>query len=96
MSLAHPHSLRNVALVEDLFVRYRQQGLEGLEAHYGRYGAAERAHWTRVAEKHDLIITTGSDFHGAANPAVAEPVVECEGQVLERLCEWLGVEALSA
>ena len=91
MSLAHPHSLRNHALVDDLFHRYRAQGLEGIEAHYGKYGVAERTHWERLASKHDLVITVGSDFHGAATPDVAEPVVDCTGGTLHRLCEWLDV-----
>jgi predicted metal-dependent phosphoesterase TrpH len=96
MSLAHPHSLRNVALVEDLFTRYKTAGLEGLEAHYGRYGRAERRHWEAVARKHELVVTAGSDFHGAANPAVGQPVVECEAEVARTLCDWLGVPYLSA
>ena len=95
MSLAHPHTLRNPALVEDLFVRYRQRGLEAIEAHYGRYGVAEREHWGRIAKRHDLVVTAGSDFHGDANPAIEHPVVDCEGEILHRLCEWLGVDPAS-
>lgn len=91
MSLAHPHTLRNVALVEDMFVRYRSQGLEAIEAHYGGYGQADRRHWEAIARKHDLVITAGSDFHGAASPAVAAPVVTCEPSVSRALCDWLGV-----
>lgn len=92
MSLAHPHSLRNVALVEDMFRRYRDAGLEGIEAHYGRYGAAEREHWGRIADKFALVTTAGSDFHGDANPDVLQPGVDCEGETLRKLCDWLGVD----
>src|SRR5690606_14033450 len=41
VSLAHPHTLGGYALVRDMVRRFRRQGLEGIEALYGRYGVAE-------------------------------------------------------
>src|SRR5690606_20184714 len=91
MSLAHPHTLRAFPLVADLFRRLRGAGLEGIEAHYGRYGQAERLQWTRLAEALDLVITGGSDFHGDAMPEVARPVIAMPTPLARRLTAWLEV-----
>jgi predicted metal-dependent phosphoesterase TrpH len=40
-------------------------GLMGLEAYYGDYLEAETSFLVRLARKHGLIVTGGSDFHGA-------------------------------
>jgi predicted metal-dependent phosphoesterase TrpH len=92
MSLAHPHTLRSFALVDELFRRYKDEGLEGIEAHYGRYARAERRGWVRLAEDRELVITGGSDFHGDAMPRVTRPVIDMPAPEAARLCDWLGVE----
>ena len=76
MSLAHPHTLRSPALVADLYRRHRADGLEGIEALYGRYAHAEREGWLRLAKQLELVVTGGSDFHGEAMPEVAQPGIE--------------------
>lgn len=91
MSLAHPHTLRSHPLVVELCERHRAGGLEGIEALYGRYGASERELWLRVARRFDLVITGGSDFHGAAVPEVARPVIDMPEPLAGRLRAWLGV-----
>lgn len=91
MSLAHPHTLRSFALVADLFRRLRGAGLEGIEAHYGRYGHAERLQWTRLADDLGLVITGGSDFHGDALPEVSRPVINMPAALSRRLTGWLEV-----
>lgn len=89
MSLAHPHTLRNFALVEDLFVRHKAEGLEGIEARYGKYAQAEIEHWSRLAVARDLVVTGGSDFHGWTTAHDAEPGIELPEPVAKRLFEWL-------
>ena len=91
MSLAHPHTLRSPALVADLYRRHRDDGLEGIEALYGRYSHAEREGWLRLARQFDLVVTGGSDFHGEAMPDVAQPGIELPEPYAARVCEWLGV-----
>lgn len=88
MSVAHPHCLREFALVRDLFVRLRDQGLEGIEAYYGRYGPAQREGWLRLAADLDLVVTGGSDFHGDLTPGV-EPVIDLPEPHASRLNAWL-------
>jgi hypothetical protein len=91
MSLAHPHTLRSPALVADIFRRHRADGLEGIEALYGRYSHAERETWLRLAKQLELVVTGGSDFHGEAMPDVAQPGIELPEPHAARLCDWLGV-----
>jgi 3',5'-nucleoside bisphosphate phosphatase len=89
MSLAHPHTLRSWALVRDLFVRHRDDGLEGIEALYGSYGPAEREGWVRLAREFDLVLTGGSDFHGDMTPDITRPGIEVDDAVAARLLAWL-------
>lgn len=39
-------------------------GLEGVEAFYTTYTEEQTSHMLKLAEKYDLLITGGSDFHG--------------------------------
>ncbi len=91
MSLAHPHMYGNHALVRDLFVRRKSEGLEGIEALYGRYARAQSRGWLQLAEELDLVVTGGSDFHGELMPEVARPVIDFPTPHAERVCAWLGV-----
>ncbi len=92
MSLAHPHTLRSYSLVNDLFTRFRDQGLEGIEAFYGSYAVAHQRPWLQIAERHQLVATGGSDFHGEAVPDVTNLGVTIPAQWARTLCTWLGVE----
>ena len=90
MSLAHPHTLDSYALVRDFYVRLRGEGLEGIEALYGRYGRAEARGWLMLAEELDLVVTGGSDFHGDIMPEVSRPGIELPEPHAARLREWIG------
>lgn len=91
MSLAHPHTLGDFALVRDLFVRLRGDGLEGIEAYYGKHSRVEIETWLELARKLDLVPTGGSDFHGEMSPDVSRPGIELGDRASRRLCAWLGV-----
>lgn len=96
MSLAHPHTLRSAALVADLYRRHRSEGLEGIEALYGRYAHAEREVWLRMAKQMALVVTGGSDFHGEAMPEVTQPGIEMHEPHATRLRAWLEVGAAAS
>jgi predicted metal-dependent phosphoesterase TrpH len=95
MSLAHPHTLRSAALVAELYRKHQADGLEGIEALYGRYAHAEREVWLRMAKQMGLVVTGGSDFHGEAMPEVHQPGIELHEPHATRLRAWLGVDAVA-
>lgn len=70
--LAHPFTLglsfrKLRACVADLV----EHGLAGIEVFYPEHGAERRSWYTELAKTFNLVMTGGSDFHGAANPAIA-------------------------
>lgn len=89
VSLAHPHTLGDVAIVRELFDCHRDAGLTGIEACYGKYGLAHREPWLRLANEFDLVATGGSDFHGDAVPDVVRPGITLSDDVAQRLLMWL-------
>lgn len=91
VSLAHPHSLGERALVRDLFVRFQAAGLEGIEVFYGRYGVAESRGWLELAERMGLVPTGGSDFHGDLTPDISRPGIELAEPHAQRILGWLGL-----
>lgn len=64
--LAHPVIYHmSDAKLEALVVRLKEAGLKGLEAIYTTYEAYEERQMKELAQKHDLLISGGSDFHGS-------------------------------
>jgi len=68
-SLAHPVRLQEdvMALVPVL----RSAGLSAIEAYHSDHSAAQTELYLRLATLHGLLITGGSDFHGAVKPEIA-------------------------
>lgn len=89
MSLAHPHTQKEWAIVDEMYRMFRSHGLEGIEAYYGAYGPERREPWLRLAERYDLVVTGGSDFHGEANPDITRLGVDLPEPHASRLVEWL-------
>jgi predicted metal-dependent phosphoesterase TrpH len=46
----------------------QRQGLEGLEGYYGEYRAAEQKYFVALAARLGMVVTGGSDYHGAHKP----------------------------
>lgn len=88
VSLAHPHTHGPVRAA-DLLRRYRDAGLEGLEAWYGVYGPRERQDWLAMARELGAVVTGGSDYHGA--PDQAGLGVDLPDPHASRLLAWLGL-----
>ena len=59
--LAHPLTTKDP---EGLILELKPAGLVGLEAYYNGYSAEEVESLVALAQKHDLVATGGSDFHG--------------------------------
>jgi 3',5'-nucleoside bisphosphate phosphatase len=67
--LAHPLSLGLAGASFDAAIRELSLlGLGGMECVYGRYRPAERAFLGGIAQRHDLVVTGGSDYHGTYKP----------------------------
>lgn len=64
-SLAHPYQvgLEDEAL-EELVRRLKEAGLDAIECYYPRHTREQTAFYLKLAEKYDLHVTGGSDFHG--------------------------------
>ena len=59
--LAHPFTVNNP---QALMVELKAAGLAGIEAYYDNYSADKRNELARIAARHSLIATGGSDYHG--------------------------------
>ena len=66
-TLAHPKLVGDEELVEELCKK-----LDGLEVYYPFHKPDETQHYFFLAMKYNLLITGGSDFHGAASRFVNE------------------------
>lgn len=65
--LAHPFLLnieRN-EIFEGLVAVLMEMGLKGIEVYYPEHSTDLVAYYTRIAKRHNLLITGGTDFHGA-------------------------------
>ncbi|MCM1161267.1 MAG: PHP domain-containing protein [Roseburia sp.] len=69
--LAHPllYGMSDKRL-EELVAELKEAGLKGIEAIYSTYNSGEERQMKKLAEKYDLLISGGSDFHGAAKPGL--------------------------
>ena len=67
--IAHPGSVtRDDDLPVELLEELVEAGLDGVEVHHREHDDAERERLQRFAERHDLLVTGGSDFHGTGKP----------------------------
>lgn len=88
-SIAHPHTFGRYGLAREVCKRYRDQGLEGLEAFYGRYGRAQTEGWLRLVDELNMVATGGSDFHGEMSPGISRPGIDMPDARAKALLQWL-------
>lgn len=81
--LAHPYSINHDELIP-LLLDY---GLDGLEVYYPDYTPNQTVYYEHLAQKYNLLITGGSDFHGEAKPQVQIGSVKIPYKLVERLKE---------
>lgn len=76
--LAHPLTLRleEVGLRSEIG-RMRDMGLDGMECYYSQHTAAQVHDLLRLARDLGLVVSGGSDFHGASKPDLALGAVDC-------------------
>lgn len=70
--LAHPILYHMSAVSLDRLTRLlTASGLDGIEALYSCYQPGDERNMRRLAEKYGLLISGGSDFHGANKPPIS-------------------------
>jgi 3',5'-nucleoside bisphosphate phosphatase len=64
--LAHPNTLQlnGYSELENVILRLVKTGLRGIEAYYPEHSALEVAQYKTLAERHGLLVTGGTDYHG--------------------------------
>lgn len=69
--LAHPLLYHlNFNQIEELVIYLKTLGLKGIEAYHSSNNSYECDRIRSIALKHDLLISGGSDFHGAVKPNI--------------------------
>ncbi|MCS6886462.1 MAG: PHP domain-containing protein [Acidobacteriota bacterium] len=69
--LAHPYQLKLPAhTLQTVVAELVTFGLDGIEAIYSRHSQQQTEFYTELAKRYDLLITGGSDFHGAVKPDI--------------------------
>jgi len=70
--LAHPFllNIRDNNDLEKLFVLLKNFGLKGIEVYYPEHPPAETNYYAHLAQKHELLMTGGTDFHGNLKPEI--------------------------
>lgn len=69
--LAHPRLIRCAPeALEDLVASLVPHGLNAIEAYHSEHSAADERVCVELAQRHGLLLSGGSDYHGAAKPGV--------------------------
>lgn len=67
--LAHPLLYHmSTAALQKMVAEMKEAGLDGIEAIYSTYSAAEEREMKQFAKENHLLISGGSDFHGSTKP----------------------------
>ncbi len=79
--MAHPGliPLSREALAKRVESLARDSGLDGIEAYYSQHSPAETEWFLALAERLNLLVTGGSDFHGTPKPHVPLGIVFAQG-----------------
>jgi len=93
--LAHPVyiGLGSPEALASAVARWKEAGLAGIEAYYPDHSEEQTRFYIELAERFDLLITGGTDFHGAIRPEVSlgwgRGALRVPYALFERLCEAL-------
>ena len=82
---AHPTVYKSMPLLRELVA---EGAIDGIEVHHPRNSPEDMAECAELCKKHDLIVTGGSDFHGA-NHGKPHPVGACVTEDDQIVCDCL-------
>ncbi len=81
--LAHPHLLHR----DELIPAFVNAGLRGIEVYHTQHQNKISKYYERLAKKHNLLITGGSDCHGSGKGRILMGEVKIPYQLVEKLKE---------
>ncbi len=87
-SLAHPDT---VAGLEESAARWKELGLEGLEAYYSSHTPSDIVRYRALADRLGLLCTGGTDFHGPGSGRDKALGVDLPDDVYERFARRLSL-----
>lgn len=95
--LAHPFTLnaKTEGDLDRVLADLKQAGLKGVEVYYPGHGPELTALYERLADRHGLLVTGGTDFHGMVSPGVHIGIGRGDLRVPYRLVEELKRSATS-
>ena len=101
VSLAHPRQLRrqDFSQLSALVAELAEQGLGGVETLHSTHDAETVRQFTRLADRHELVATGGSDYHGPHKPwiklglAGGRPVPRAVYEAVVARCGGMAVHA---
>lgn len=64
--LAHPALIKNRKKIFDLL----EMNFDGIECYYGNFSLEVKEKWAKIAKKHKMLVSGGSDFHGERTPDI--------------------------
>jgi len=96
--LAHPFTLnaKTEGDLDRVLADLKQAGLKGVEVYYPGHGPELTALYKRLADRHGLLVTGGTDFHGMVSPGVHIGIGRGDLRVPYRLVEELKRSATSS
>ncbi|MCA1959929.1 MAG: PHP domain-containing protein [Desulfomonile sp.] len=89
--IAHPHTLVEDGLtaLEVIIQDLLPHGLQGLEVYYPKHTPEQTERFLEYARRYDLVVTGGTDFHGANKPEVELGVIPGRAPISPVLVEKL-------
>ena len=75
--------------LESVIVMLKDHGLEGIEGRYALNNVEDDNFMDKLAKRHKLMMTGGSDFHGDIKPGIFVGVGKGELEVYEEMCSWI-------
>ncbi|MFH1984022.1 MAG: PHP domain-containing protein [Pseudomonadota bacterium] len=71
--IAHPglYPTQNGLMSDATMAAFKAAGVDGVEVYYPEHSDHQTAHYGALADRHGLLKTGGTDFHGALKPDVA-------------------------
>jgi predicted metal-dependent phosphoesterase TrpH len=70
--LAHPGLLnyKTENQLDEMIGKLKKAGIQGVEVYYSGHTPDQTRLYAELAQRHDLLMTGGSDFHGAIQPEI--------------------------